>query len=78
MELSYLSQQTRLLEVFFFFFFKKDELLANVPHQDLALPRAVIARVSKGVLPPNAQIQKQALQAISKSATAFVNYISSV
>ena len=33
--------------------------------------------MAKGVLPPNTQIQKDALLAMSKSATVFVNYITS-
>lgn len=37
----------------------------------------MISRLSKGVLPPNTQIQKDALSALSKSATVFVNYIAS-
>ncbi|KAF1357026.1 histone-fold-containing protein [Delphinella strobiligena] len=45
--------------------------------EDLSLPRTMISRLSKGVLPPNTQIQKDALSALSKSATVFVNYISS-
>jgi hypothetical protein len=35
----------------------------------------MVQRLSKGVLPPNTQIQKDALLAISKSATVFVNYL---
>jgi DNA polymerase epsilon subunit 3 len=38
----------------------------------------MVQRLSKGVLPPNTQIQKDALLAISKSATVFINYLSSV
>ncbi|KIW06903.1 uncharacterized protein PV09_02573 [Verruconis gallopava] len=45
--------------------------------EDLALPRTMVQRLAKGVLPPNTQIQKDALLAISKSATVFVNYLSS-
>ncbi|KAK5152544.1 hypothetical protein LTR04_006418 [Oleoguttula sp. CCFEE 6159] len=37
----------------------------------------MIQRLSKGVLPPNTSIQKDALLALSKSATVFVNYLSS-
>lgn len=43
--------------------------------QDLSLPRTLIARLAKGVLPPNTQIQKDAVTAISKSATVFVGFI---
>ena len=45
--------------------------------QDLSLPRTMIQRLAKGVLPPNTQIQKDALLALSKSATVFVNYLAS-
>jgi DNA polymerase epsilon subunit 3 len=38
----------------------------------------MVQRLSKGVLPPNTQIQKDALLAISKSATVFINYLASV
>lgn len=43
--------------------------------QDLSLPRTMISRLAKGVLPSNTQIQKDALSALSKSATVFVNFI---
>ena len=35
----------------------------------------MIARLAKGVLPANTQIQKDALLALHKSATVFVSYI---
>ncbi|MCJ1428738.1 hypothetical protein MMC29_006649 [Sticta canariensis] len=44
--------------------------------EDLALPRTMVQRLAKGVLPPNTQIQKDAITAMSKSATVFVNYLS--
>lgn len=44
--------------------------------EDLALPRTMVQRLAKGVLPPNTQIQKDAITAFSKSATVFVNYLS--
>lgn len=37
----------------------------------------MVARLSKGVLPANTSIQKDALLALHKSATVFVNYIAS-
>lgn len=37
----------------------------------------MVQRLAKGVLPPNTQIQKDALLAMSKSATVFVNYLTS-
>jgi DNA polymerase epsilon subunit 3 len=45
--------------------------------EDFNLPRTMVQRLAKGVLPANTQIQKDALLAISKSATVFVNYIAS-
>lgn len=45
--------------------------------QDLNLPKSVVTRLAKGVLPPNTQIQGNAMLAMSKSATVFVNYIAS-
>ncbi|KAI9819884.1 MAG: hypothetical protein M1827_006454 [Pycnora praestabilis] len=45
--------------------------------EDLSLPKTMVQRLAKGVLPPNTQIQKDAILAISKSATVFVNYLSS-
>ncbi|KAF2496019.1 histone-fold-containing protein [Lophium mytilinum] len=43
--------------------------------EDLSLPRTMVQRLAKGVLPPNTQIQKDALLAMSKGATVFVNYL---
>ena len=45
--------------------------------QDLTLPKSMVARLAKGVLPANTQIHKDALLALHKSATVFVNYIAS-
>ncbi|KAK5164968.1 uncharacterized protein LTR77_009633 [Saxophila tyrrhenica] len=45
--------------------------------EDLSLPKSMIARLAKGVLPANTQIQKDALLALHKSATVFVSYIAS-
>lgn len=45
--------------------------------EDLNLPKSIVARLAKGVLPPNTQIQKDAVLAMSKSATVFVNYLTS-
>ncbi|KAF2276262.1 histone-fold-containing protein [Westerdykella ornata] len=45
--------------------------------EDLNLPKSMVQRLAKGVLPPNTQIQKDALLAMSKSATVFVNYLTS-
>jgi histone H3/H4 len=45
--------------------------------QDLTLPKSIITRLAKGVLPPNTQIQANAILALSKSATVFINYLAS-
>ena len=37
----------------------------------------MVTRIAKGVLPANTAIQKDALLAISKSSTVFVNYLAS-
>ena len=37
----------------------------------------MVNRLSKGVLPSNTSVQKDAALAISKSATVFVNYLAS-
>ncbi|KAI4248121.1 MAG: hypothetical protein L6R40_001210 [Gallowayella cf. fulva] len=42
---------------------------------DLSLPRTMVQRLAKGVLPPNTQIQKDAILAMCKGATVFVNHI---
>ncbi|KAF1989527.1 histone-fold-containing protein [Aulographum hederae CBS 113979] len=47
----------------------------NYGVEDLNLPKTMIQRLAKGVLPPNTQITKDALLAISKSSTVFVNYL---
>lgn len=44
-------------------------------NQDLNLPKSIVTRLAKGVLPPNTQIQGNAMLAMSKSATVFVNYL---
>ncbi|KAK5658696.1 hypothetical protein OQA88_1505 [Cercophora sp. LCS_1] len=43
--------------------------------EDLTLPKSIITRLAKGVLPPNTQIQANAILALSKSATVFVNHL---
>ncbi|KAG8626864.1 hypothetical protein KVT40_005809 [Elsinoe batatas] len=45
--------------------------------EELNLPRTMVQRLAKGVLPSNTQIQRDALLAISKSATVFVNFLAS-
>lgn len=46
-------------------------------HQELNLPKSVISRLAKGVLPPNIQIQGNAVLALRQSATVFINYLAS-
>lgn len=45
--------------------------------KDLNLPKSIVTRLAKGVLPPNTQIQGNAMLAMTKSATVFVNYLAS-
>lgn len=46
-------------------------------NKDLNLPKSIVTRLAKGVLPPNTQIQATAILALTKSATVFVNYLAS-
>ena len=51
-------------------------LLLIVPClQELQLPKSIITRLAKGVLPPNTQIQANAILAMTKSATVFINHL---
>ncbi|KAI0160928.1 histone-fold-containing protein [Hypoxylon sp. FL1284] len=43
--------------------------------EDLTLPKSIITRLAKGVLPPNTQIQANAILAMSKSAVVFINHL---
>ncbi|KAK0103034.1 hypothetical protein ONS95_000784 [Cadophora gregata] len=43
--------------------------------EDLNLPKSIVTRLAKGVLPPNTQVQGNAMLATTKSATVFVNYL---
>ncbi|KAG6042358.1 hypothetical protein E4U39_006041, partial [Claviceps sp. Clav50 group G5] len=54
---------------------EKEREREYVTIEDLALPKSIITRLAKGVLPPNAQIQATAALAMSKSATVFINYL---
>ncbi|KAK1253744.1 hypothetical protein MKX07_001821 [Trichoderma sp. CBMAI-0711] len=45
--------------------------------EDLNLPKSIITRLAKGILPPNTQIQGNAILALSKSATVFISYLAS-
>ncbi|KAI9722278.1 MAG: hypothetical protein M1812_001750 [Candelaria pacifica] len=49
----------------------------GVSVEELALPKTMVMRLAKGVLPANTQVQKDAMLAMSKSATVFVNYLAS-
>ncbi|KAM0814608.1 hypothetical protein AB5N19_00398 [Seiridium cardinale] len=43
--------------------------------EDLNLPKSIITRLAKGVLPPNTQIQANAILAMTKAATVFINHL---
>ncbi|KAL2043523.1 hypothetical protein N7G274_003830 [Stereocaulon virgatum] len=43
--------------------------------EDLSLPRTMVQRLAKGVLPPNTSLHKDAVLALSKGATVFINYL---
>lgn len=47
----------------------------TVPIEELQLPKSIITRLAKGVLPPNTQIQANAILAMTKSATVFINHL---
>ncbi|KAF3355522.1 hypothetical protein VdG1_06934 [Verticillium dahliae VDG1] len=53
--------------------FDKDRDAVTI--EDLTLPRSIITRLAKGVLPPGTQIQANAILALNKSAAVFVNYL---
>ncbi|TVY20076.1 DNA polymerase epsilon subunit D [Lachnellula arida] len=56
---------------------KDQPLREGVNIEDLNLPKSIVTRLAKGVLPPNTQIQGNAMLAMTKSATVFVNYVAS-
>ena len=43
--------------------------------QDNVLPKSIVTRLAKGVLPQNTNIQKDAVLALTKGATVFINYL---
>ena len=45
--------------------------------QDLLLPRSLTSRLARGVLPPNTSLQKDAILALTRSATVFISYLAS-
>ncbi|KAK4132611.1 histone-fold-containing protein [Trichocladium antarcticum] len=47
----------------------------NLTIEDLTLPKSIITRLAKGVLPPNTQIQANAILALTKGATVFINHL---
>ncbi|KAI0906116.1 histone-fold-containing protein [Ustulina deusta] len=53
----------------------KDSSKEPVTLEDLTLPKSIITRLAKGVLPSNTQIQANAILAMSKSATVFINHL---
>ncbi|KAI1425478.1 histone-fold-containing protein [Xylaria sp. FL1777] len=54
---------------------EKDSSKDAVTIEDLTLPKSIITRLAKGVLPSNTQIQANAILAMSKSATVFINHL---
>ncbi|ETS87483.1 hypothetical protein PFICI_01311 [Pestalotiopsis fici W106-1] len=52
---------------------KKDKDATAI--EDLNLPKSIITRLAKGVLPPNTQIQANAILAMTKAATVFINHL---
>ncbi|KAI0544540.1 histone-fold-containing protein [Xylaria curta] len=53
----------------------KESSKEAVTIEDLTLPKSIITRLAKGVLPSNTQIQANAILAMSKSATVFINHL---
>lgn len=43
--------------------------------QENVLPKSIVTRLAKGVLPQNTNIQKDAVLALTKGATVFINYL---
>ena len=41
------------------------------------MPRTMVQRLAKGSLPPNTHVQKDALTALCKSSTVFINHLAS-
>lgn len=39
------------------------------------MPKSMVQRIGKRALPPGSQIQKDAVTALSKSATLFINQL---
>jgi DNA polymerase epsilon subunit 3 len=49
----------------------------NATNQDLLLPRTQTSRLARGMLPANTSLQKDAILALTKSATVFISYVAS-
>ena len=47
----------------------------DVGIDDLLLPRSLTSRIARGMLPPNTSLQKDAVLALTKSATVFISYL---
>ncbi|CAG8972257.1 hypothetical protein HYALB_00001655 [Hymenoscyphus albidus] len=56
---------------------KEQSVRDGINIDDFALPKSIVTKLAKGVLPPNTQIQGNAMLAMTKSATVFVNYLAS-
>lgn len=54
---------------------EKDSGRDTISIEDLNLPKSIITRLAKGVLPPNTQIQANAILALTKGATVFINHL---
>lgn len=48
---------------------------AGVSIDDHTLPKSIVTRLAKGVLPQNTSVQKDAILALSKGGTVFINYL---
>ncbi|KAK9478838.1 histone-fold-containing protein [Lipomyces japonicus] len=56
---------------------QRDVDAGNSGIEDYLLPRATVSRLAKSTLPPNTSIQKDAMTALSKGSTVFINYLTS-
>ncbi|KAI9141662.1 histone-fold-containing protein, partial [Paraphysoderma sedebokerense] len=43
--------------------------------EDFQLPKAILTRIAKNVLPDNTNLQKEAKTALGNAATIFINYL---
>ncbi|OLL23632.1 DNA polymerase epsilon subunit D [Neolecta irregularis DAH-3] len=56
---------------------KTKESRSKVSVEDFNLPKTIVTRLAKGVLPDNTSLQKDSVLALQKAATVFINYIAS-